>query len=196
MARGESGRLQVTTRAQWRAWLAAHHASKREVWLVFFKAHTGRPALAYEDAVEEAICFGWVDSLVKRIDDERYARKFTPRNPGSGWSESNRRRLAKVVREGRMTPAGTAVAAPEALAAGGEAPPAPHRPRVEPELEPALRRELARHARALAGFEALPPSHRRNYVAWIMSAKKEETRRRRLAEAIALLEEGKRLGLK
>ncbi len=186
----------MTTRAAWRAWLAAHHASEREAWLVFHKVHTGAPTVAYEDAVEEAIAFGWVDSLVKRLDDETYARKFTPRKAGSGWSEVNRRRLAKVLREGAMTEAGLAVADPEVVALGGAvAPVAPGR-RAEPSLAPELRRELDRHARARAAFEALAPSHRRNFVGWIMDAKREETRRRRLAEAITLLAEGKKLGLK
>ena len=193
---GRRGRqVHVTTRAAWRAWLAAHHDSEREVWLVFFKVGTGRPAIGYEDAVEEAICFGWVDSLVKRLDDERYARKFTPRTAESEWSEPNRRRLAKVVREGRMTPAGMAVAE-RAVTARGAGETTAERPRSEPVLAPESRCELERNARALATFEALAPSHRRNYVRWIMDGKKEATRRRRLAEAIALLAAGKKLGLK
>ncbi len=193
MGRG-AGELHVTTRAAWRRWLAAHHDSEREVWLVFHKTHTGRPALAYEDAVEEAICFGWVDSLIKRLDDERYARKFTPRTAKSSWSEPNLRRLAKALSEGVMTEAGLAVADPEVVALGGVAAPARRRP--DPALTPELRRELERYPRALAALEALAPSHRRNFIGWIMDAKREETRRRRLAEAIALLAAGKKLGMK
>jgi uncharacterized protein YdeI (YjbR/CyaY-like superfamily) len=78
--------LDLRTRRQWRSWLAKHHGSESAVWLVFHKRHTGRPSVGYDDAVEEALCFGWVDSLIKRLDDARYARKFTPRKPGSQWS--------------------------------------------------------------------------------------------------------------
>jgi len=81
---------------EWRAWLAAHHASKTEVWLIFHKRDTGRASIAYEDAIDEALCFGWVDSLVKRLDDARYARKFTPRKPDSRWSTVNRNRFAQL----------------------------------------------------------------------------------------------------
>jgi uncharacterized protein YdeI (YjbR/CyaY-like superfamily) len=100
--------LYVTTRDEWRAWLAEHHDTEREVWLVSYKKHTGRPQIPYDDAVEEALCFGWIDSLVKTIDDERFAQKFTPRKEKSNWSESNKRRVRKLVREGRMTEAGLA----------------------------------------------------------------------------------------
>jgi len=80
------------TAEDWRAWLDAHHASESEVWLVFYKQHTGIAAVTYEDSVDEALCFGWVDSLIKRLDDARYARKFTPRRAQSQWSASNRHR--------------------------------------------------------------------------------------------------------
>ncbi len=188
--------LHFESRSAWRSWLAENHASARELWLVFFKVHTGRPCVAYEDAVEEALCFGWIDSIVKRLDDERYARKFTPRNAGSGWSDSNRRRVAKVVREGRMTPAGMAVVDFAVPPRGGAEATGGARVREEPRLAPELLRRLEANARAWATFRALAPSYRRNYVGWIMSAKREETRLRRLEEAIGLLAEGKKLGLK
>src|SRR6185503_4721711 len=93
------------TAEQWRRWLADHHDSEGEVWLLFHKHHTGRTSIAYEDAVNEALCFGWVDSLIKRLDDERYARKFTPRKADSRWSTSNRKRYAQLKASGRlMTP--------------------------------------------------------------------------------------------
>jgi len=188
--------LHVESKADWRAWLDAHRSKAREVWLVFFKAHTGKSAVAYEEAVEEALCVGWVDSLVKRLDDERYARKFTPRNPASEWSETNRRRVAKLVREGRMTPAGMAlVTFPIAEVPAAAARP-PVRPAPEPRLSGELEQRLRRNGCAWAAFVELAPWHRRNYVRWIMDGKKEETRLRRLAEAIGLLAEGKKLGLK
>jgi len=101
--------LCVQTRAQWRQWLAAHHDREPSgIWLVFHKKGTGQPSLDYEDAVEEALCFGWIDSVVKRINDASYCRKFTPRHDRSNWSPTNRRRAEKVIREGRMTAFGLA----------------------------------------------------------------------------------------
>lgn len=104
--------LQVTLVSEWRDWLAAHHDREAAIWLVFFKKHTGKPCVSYQDAVDEALCFGWIDSIVRRLDDERYAQKFTPRKPKSNWSEINRRIFARLVREGRMTAAGLAKGPP------------------------------------------------------------------------------------
>lgn len=181
--------LHLTSPARWRAWLAAHHQKEREVWLVFFKKHSGRPAIAYEDAVCEALCFGWIDSLIKRIDDDRYARKFTPRVDNDRWSALNKARVARLVKEGRMTPAGRAKA--RGLKSKPTAAPPPKDITPPPELLAALRQQPA----ASANFQALPPSHRWRYLAWITSAKREETRRKRIAEAVRLLARNERLGL-
>ena len=91
---------------QWRDWLAKHHGSETEVWLIFHKRHTGVVSIDHKDALDEALCFGWVDSLVKRLDDRRYAIKFTPRRADSRWSASNRKRYAKLKASGRLQPAG------------------------------------------------------------------------------------------
>ena len=91
-----SKQLLVRTIEEWRDWLAEHHASESEVWLVFHKLHTGVASIEYKDALDEALCFGWVDSLVKRLDDRRFARKFTPRKPESRWSDVNRQRYVEV----------------------------------------------------------------------------------------------------
>src|SRR5438045_2062466 len=88
--------LAASTPAQWRRWLSANHLRESEIWLIFHKRHTGRPTIAYEDAVDEALCFGWIDSLIRRIDDDRYARKFTPRKLDSRWSTANRKRYARL----------------------------------------------------------------------------------------------------
>ena len=84
-------RLRVTDRARWRAWLEENHSSETEVWVVFYKKHTGEPSIAYDEAVEEALCFGWIDGVIQRIDDDRYGRRFTPRRDGSSWSAINKR---------------------------------------------------------------------------------------------------------
>ncbi|MGB2982026.1 MAG: hypothetical protein WBC77_12350, partial [Candidatus Zixiibacteriota bacterium] len=98
--------LYVTNRDDWRAWLRKNHSSQKEVWLIYYKKHTGKPRIPYDDAVEEALCYGWIDSTIKRIDEEKYAQKFTPRSEKSNWSELNKRRAKKMIREGRMTQAG------------------------------------------------------------------------------------------
>jgi len=95
---------------EWRGWLEANHATAPGVWLVRWQQTSGRPAVSYEAAVEEALCFGWVDTISKRLDEERTQLLFTPRRPGSNWSESNRARLKRLIAGGRMTPAGLAVA--------------------------------------------------------------------------------------
>lgn len=188
--------LHLTDRDTWRAWLAENHDREREVWLVYSKARTGKPRIEYEDAVEEALCFGWIDSIVRRLDDESYAQKFTPRKARSQWSALNRRRVAKLMREGRMSQAGLAkVPDPGAAARGGEEAEAGHRGE-EPALPPAMLRELRANKGAWAFFSRLAPSYRRNYIRWVMSARKDETRLRRLREAISLLAQNRKLGLK
>ena len=96
----------MTTRGDWRTWLERNHDAQSEVWLVFYKKHTGKPTIPYDSAVEEALCFGWIDSIIKRVDNERYVRKFTPRKGRSIWSKLNKKRASKMIREGRMTEAG------------------------------------------------------------------------------------------
>jgi uncharacterized protein YdeI (YjbR/CyaY-like superfamily) len=176
--------MYVTGPEEWRAWLTKHHQFETEVWLIFYKKHTGRPRISYDHAVEEALCFGWIDSIVKTIDHERFAQRFTPRRDSSKWSELNKRRVRKLIREGRMTNAGLAKAD---LATPGEKKVKPREgdadsPRV-------VKQALMKHAKAWKSFQSLTPSRQRAYVRLITDAKKEETRERRLREAIALLEQ-------
>src|SRR5437016_14683221 len=96
------------TLKHWRKWLADHHDSESEIWLVFYKQHTGRASIDYLDAIDEALCFGWIDSLIKRLDEDRYARKFTPRKPDSKWSTINRQRYAKLKAAGLLAAPGLA----------------------------------------------------------------------------------------
>ena len=174
---------------QWRKWLAEHHDSEAEVWLVFHKLHTGRASIAYEDAVDEALCFGWVDSLVKRLDDARYARKFTPRRPESKWSTSNRERYAQLQASGRLMPAGLSQPPTDRSYDRPVRLPYSRVPRY-------MQEALNKRPTARANVEKLAPSYRRKYIGWIDSAKLEETKLRRLKEAIGLLSAGKKLGLK
>lgn len=93
---------------EWREWLAKHHATKSEIWIVFYKKHTGKQIAPYQDIVDEALCFGWIDGIEKRIDDERYALRFTPRKKKSNWSATNIARYKKLLKAGKITPAGAA----------------------------------------------------------------------------------------
>jgi uncharacterized protein YdeI (YjbR/CyaY-like superfamily) len=156
---------------------------------VFHKRHTGRASIAYEDALDEALCFGWVDSLIKRLDDGRYARKFTPRRADSIWSTANRKRYAQLKASGRLMPAGVN-RAPTDRRYDDVRRPLPSR--VPQYIQDALRKR----PKAWRSFESLAPSHQRRYVAWIDFAKQQETKMRRLQEAIRLLAAGKKLGLK
>ena len=179
------------TTKEWREWLAEHQDSESEVWLVFHKLHTGVVSIAYQDALDEALCFGWVDSLVKRLDDGSYARKFTPRRADSRWSTTNRKRYAALQNSGRLEPSGIK-RAPTERGYG----PRPPRFKMPSKLPPYIETTLRQHPAALRYFESLAPSHRRRYVGWIESGKREETRARRLKEAIRLLAAGRELGLK
>jgi uncharacterized protein YdeI (YjbR/CyaY-like superfamily) len=181
--------VHVRTRQEWRAWLQANHTTVSEIWLVFDKRHTGREAVPYEDSVEEALCFGWVDSLIKRLDESRYARKFTPRKPDSKWSSINRRRWQRMQAQGLLTEAGR------------QRPPAavmtdmPPRPPRGKDVPPYIAKAFKTNRVAWANFEKLAPSHRWHYVLWIDSAKRPETREKRIREAIVRLAAGEKLGI-
>lgn len=178
-------------RTEWRAWLEQHHASETEVWLIYYKKGCGIPSVTYLESLEEALCFGWIDSLIRKIDDEKYTRKFNPRRSGSNWSALNKHLVAKLVKEGRMTADGLATAdfiLPEADA------PRPKRPELP--LPVWLKAGLMISPKSWENFNSLPPSHRREYIAWITNAKKEETRQRRIREAVDRLERNERLGMK
>jgi uncharacterized protein YdeI (YjbR/CyaY-like superfamily) len=183
--------LLVRTLDQWRDWLTEHHASESGVWVIFHKRHTGVASIDYKDALDEALCFGWVDSLVKRLDDRRFARKFTPRRADGRWSAVNRKRYAELEASGRLKPPG--IERPPTNRSYG---PRPRRLALPATLPVYIQKALRNHPTARRHFEALAPSQRRRYFAWIESAKREETKLRRLKEAIRLLASGKVLGLK
>jgi uncharacterized protein YdeI (YjbR/CyaY-like superfamily) len=187
--------LYVTSRDEWRAWLADHYASETEVWLIYYKKPSGRPRIPYDHAVEEALCFGWIDSIVKRIDDDKFAQKFTPRRDCTKWSALNKRRVRQLIRDGRMTEAGLAKIDLAVLGEEPQEPPAKLAKR-DLDLPRFVKQALMASPKAWEHFQKLAPSYRRHYIGWIMHAKKEETRERRLREAVALLEQNKKLGLK
>jgi uncharacterized protein YdeI (YjbR/CyaY-like superfamily) len=166
---------------EFRAWLEANHASESEVFVGFHKQHTGRRAMTWSESVREALCFGWIDGLTRRLDDDSYCIRFTPRRPGSNWSSVNVRHVEELIAAGRMHPAG--IAAFEARApeqTGVYAYENRHEAALSPEQEDAFRR----NERAWAFFQAQPPGYRQTAIFWVVSAKREETRARRLATLI------------
>lgn len=177
-------------RSVWRQWLERHHADKTEIWLVMLKKHVAEPCVSLSEAVEEALCFGWIDGHLQRIDDCSHALRFTPRRPGSTWAESNRARVERLTRGGRMTAAGLeAVRVAKERGTWGEQ--APERIDVTP---PDLEAALAAQPAAAERWRAWPPSHRRQYVYWVLDAKRPETRERRVAEVVRRAAAGVRPG--
>jgi uncharacterized protein YdeI (YjbR/CyaY-like superfamily) len=186
--------VHVTTRSQWRRWLAEHHDKEEHgIWLVFCKKATGRPSLEYEESVEEALCFGWIDSVVKRIDHDQYCRKFTPRRDASGWSRINKKRAEKVIKEGRMTEFGLAKIEAAKRSGNWEENP---RLVISTVIPPEISAALARNRTARDFFEKLAPSHRKHFIGWIAAAKRPETREKRIRQSLALLGRGEKLGPK
>jgi uncharacterized protein YdeI (YjbR/CyaY-like superfamily) len=171
-------------RAEWRAWLEKHAAAESEIWLVYYKKDSGKPRVEYEDAVQEALCFGWIDGMEKSLDSERFMQRFTPRKPGSKWADSNIARMKKLVADGKMTPAGLAVFE------GHES------RKVEPqptELPKALAAKFRAAKSAWKNFQNFPPGYRRMTIGWVASAKKEETRQKRLEELISTSAKNERI---
>ncbi len=177
-------------RAAWRAWLAEHHATTPAIWLVMLKKHVPEPSVRLDEAVEEALCFGWIDGRLRRIDERSHMLRFSPRRPGSVWAASNKARVEKLIAAGLMTPAGLAVVraaqANGAWESGDDA-------RLD-ETPPDLAAALALAPAAAGRWRDWAPSHRRQYVYWILDAKRPETRARRVEEVVRRAEAGIRPG--
>jgi len=177
-------------RAAWREWLAAHHAESTRVWLLLHKKHVETPSIGYDEAVEEALCWGWIDGLTNRWDERSYAVRFTPRKPTSVWSESNVERVTRMISEGRMTAAGMALV-DEAKRRGTWDEAASGRLEVTP---PDLEAALAGVPAASARWETWAPTNRRQYIYWVLDAKRAETRSRRIADVVRRVAAGIRPG--
>lgn len=177
------------SREAWRAWLEEHHATERGVWLATWRTGTGRPRLPYPEVVEEALCFGWIDSTVNILDDERALQLVTPRRPRSGWARTNRDRMARLEAQGRMTDAGRR--AVEVAQHNGwwtiyDS--------VDALREPAdLAAVLDRTPAARRHWDAFPPSARKQMLWWVVSASRPETRARRISTIVANAEQGRRV---
>lgn len=180
-------RVQVTSREEWRAWLEARHATSPGIWLVTFKKRSGGPHVPWDDVVEEALCFGWIDSTPNKLDDERSMLLLTPRKAKSPWSRINKARVERLLAAGCIAPPG--LAAIEAAKADGSwtALDAVEAMRMPEDLATAL----AADAAAQAGFDAFTPSAKKPLLWWVESAKRAETRSRRIAEIVRASAEGR-----
>ncbi len=178
-------------REAWRAWLSAHAAKEKAVWLLFLKKATGRPCIGLAEAVEEALCVGWIDGKLRNIDGARHVLRFSPRHPGSFWSASNKARAQKLIAQGRMTPAGMKLV--EAAKRSGEWDrPVDVRTAEVPED---LAAALAKDATARARFEGFALSYRKMYVAWVTAAKRDETRQKRVRAVVERSRRGIKPGI-
>lgn len=184
----ERERVHAATGPEWRAWLEEHHGSSTGAWLVSWKKHTGKPRMSYEESVEEALCFGWVDSKGAKLDDDRTMLWFTPRKRGSGWSRPNKERVERLEREGRMAAAGR-----RAVEAAKEDGSWSALDDVENLVVPDdLAAALAARPSAREHWDGFPRSTRRGVLEWIAQAKREETRRKRVEETADLAAKGER----
>lgn len=169
-------------REEWRAWLEAHHSTEQEAWLYHFKKKAAGKSLSYEEAVEEALCFGWIDGILRGIDEQKYALRYSPRKPRSVWAESNKQRVEKLITEGRMTAAGLEKVAQ--AKANGEWDAATTR--EDTSAVPAdLAEALSKHD-AGASFDRWPASRKKQYLHWLSSAKRAETRQKRIQAIVEM----------
>jgi uncharacterized protein YdeI (YjbR/CyaY-like superfamily) len=187
-------KVYVRNRAEWRTWLEANHDKAIEIWLVFNKKETGLPSIPYGDAVEEALCFGWIDSLIKKLNERQYARKFTPRKANSKWSDSNIQRVEKMIHAGLMTPHGMRLV--EVAKQNGKWDNPDQKPILEFQLQTEFAEALRASPKAQETYNNLAPTYQKQYIGWVEVAKRADTKQKRIAESIRLLEQGKKLGLK
>jgi uncharacterized protein YdeI (YjbR/CyaY-like superfamily) len=174
--------LHFTKRKEWREWLSKNHSTAKEAWLVFYKKPSGKPRIPYNNAVEDALCFGWIDGKLKRINDDYYIQRFTPRRRNSIWSELNISRVRKMINEGLMKKPGldafqVYLDNPSLLAV---------RNMEVPDIPDDLLNKLKGSKQALQNFQNFPVSTRRIYLQWINAAKREETRSRRISKIMEL----------
>lgn len=178
--------------AAFRRWLEKHHDKEDELWIGFYKKGAARRGITYPEAVDESLCFGWIDGIRKAIDEERYANRFTPRKPKSNWSDVNRKRVAELIAEGRIQPAGLAAFESRDDARSGVY---SFENRDKARLTPEQEQRFRKNARAWSFFESQPPGYRRIAIWWVVSAKREETREKRLATLIDDSKNGLRIAM-
>lgn len=180
------------TRTDWRQWLAANHSISEGIWMVYYKKHTKRACVSYNDAVEEALCYGWIDSIVKTVDNEKYKQKYSPRRKNSVWSKVNKARVEKMIKEGLMTPFGLRKI--EEAKKNGQWDKA-YGTRKMPEMPSEFKQALEKDLKAYTNFMNFAKSYQSNYLHWYISAKRPETKEKRLQIIIERSRENKKPGL-
>lgn len=176
-----------------RKWLEKNHDKSDGFWMVFYKKHTKIKCIEYQEALEEALCFGWIDNIVKRVDNEQYIRKFTPRRNTKNWSDYNKRKVLSLIENGKMTQFGLnkidkSVDLHSYSKKNSE--------QTFNEIPKFIETALANSEPALKNFSKLAPSHKKQYINWIISAKRQSTIEKRLNEAVKLLQKNIKMGLK
>lgn len=184
--------------SSFRKWLNENHDKSPGIWMIFYKKQTGTECIKYPEALDTALCFGWIDSIIKKVDETQYARKFTPRTNVSKWSEFNKRRVGELIRNGKMTEAGLSKI--DSYLKTGEVKwsvsEKSERRSGKFQIPRFIIDEFAGNEPALTNFNGLPPYQKRYYVLWITDAKMDITIKKRLKESVMLLKENKKLGLK
>jgi uncharacterized protein YdeI (YjbR/CyaY-like superfamily) len=172
-------------RNEWRAWLQDSYSTESEVWLIYYKVHVQKESISYDEAVEEALCFGWIDSQVRRIDDEKYMQRYTPRRDDSNWSASNKTRVQKLIQCGLMTGAGM-----EKIAIAKRNKSWDRLTEIEDKIlvPEDLKAAFSNNPTAAENFNNLAPSHKKQYLWWLKSAKRTTTRQKRIREIVARTE--------
>ncbi|WP_297691066.1 YdeI family protein [uncultured Eudoraea sp.] len=177
-------RKHFNTRKEWRMWLEKNHNKESEIWLIFYKVKVKKKSLKYEDAVEEALCFGWIDSTVKRIDDEKHMQRYTPRKAKSNWAASNKKRVKRLIEEGLMTEIGLkAIKIAKQNGSWNKLDNIETQLKIPGELKEAFKT----NKKAKELYEKLAPSRKKQIIWWIESAKRDVTKANRVKETISQL---------
>ncbi len=177
-------KLSPVNRDEWQAWLHDNHNKAKEIWLLFYRKKSGKKGIDYVDAVEEALCFGWIDGLRKKVDEERYTCRFTPRRAGSRWSLLNIERSQKMIKEGKMTAAGL-TAYEKRICYDAEESNAAQKKELS--LTPEMENRLKENRNAWENFNNLSPSYKKRYIDWLLRAKRAQTLEKRLQETLQFL---------
>jgi len=184
------------TRSDWRKWLEKNHATAPGIWMIYYKKETGKRKFDMAEAVEEALCFGWIDSVAQKLDDERSMQKFTPRKPKSVWSKINKHRIEKLIDQKLMTPAGLAKIEQAKENGSWDTLNASDLHTDNNSMPDDLRKALSKNKKAMANFLAFPPSYRKRFLFWIDSAKSPATKAARIKQTHLMAAANKKPGLK
>lgn len=195
----EPEHIYFDNRKSFRNWLEKNYNKSMGIWMIFYKKHVNMECIEYREALEEALCFGWIDSIIKKLDDDRYVRKFTPRTNISKWSDVNKRIVVSLIEKGKMTEAGLKkidIYLKTGRVAWENKSPKNDSKKQEFVIPDFIIEKFAENEPALTNFNHLARTYKQHYILWITSAKREITIQKRMEESVGLLKENKKLGLK